>query len=295
MHGCNPPASWSTRHKRVLHEYLFNPHQDTKSIIEEVSTGCIPESELFIEAVPKEKELQREKARFFAKLTYRVRVYQTATESNIATNILSLFNNQSVTMSEDELTHIIASMNSVLADAANPKYLFISFDYQDWCKSMSFDSTTSTFVELDNIFGMEHVISYSQHFPLQCQRFIQDRWNPPKAGTTGLPGESSRSTRGATRWLEGMRQKGWTIFTLMILQIVSKSYDVDVELLAQGDNVVVCLPIPSSSRLLDLGWSVSEHGTSFVDDLAEISAALWMTLKKEETWISTCLFEYSRS
>lgn len=81
----------------------------------------------------------------------------------------------------------------------------------------------------------------------------------------------------------------------MILQIVSKSYDVDVQLLAQGDNVVVCLPIPSPSRLLELELSVSEYGTSFVDDLAEISASLGMTLKKEETWISTCLFEYSKS
>lgn len=80
-----------------------------------------------------------------------------------------------MTMSEDELTHKIASMNSVLADAANPKYLFISFDYQDWCKSMSFDSTTPIVEEFDNIFGLEHVISYSQLFPLQCQMFLQDR------------------------------------------------------------------------------------------------------------------------
>lgn len=123
-HGCNPPPNWSSRHKRVLHEYLFNPYQDTKSIIDEVS---IPESELIIEAVPKEKELQREKARFFAKLTYRMRIYQTATESNIATKILSLFDNQSMTMSEDELTHKIASMDSVLADAASPNtYLYPS-------------------------------------------------------------------------------------------------------------------------------------------------------------------------
>lgn len=206
VHGRNSPFHKSDRYTRVLHEYLFNPHHDTKDIITKISQGTVDERDFIVEAVPKENELQRLKAHFFAKLTYPMRLYQTATEANIAKQIFTLFDNQSMMMPEDALTHCISVMNSSLNNATLPKYLFIGLDYQDWCKSTCSACTTPTLEQFDKLFGFEHVITFSQNVPHHCPYILQDRFHPPMSQPSGFPEDSNRSTRFATRWLEGMRQ-----------------------------------------------------------------------------------------
>ena len=62
--------------------------------------------------VYKEKELKDEKARPFNKTTAKARLYQTATEKNIADNLLPFFPQQTMNMSEFDLSEFDPSMNA---------------------------------------------------------------------------------------------------------------------------------------------------------------------------------------
>jgi hypothetical protein len=41
--------------------------------------------------------------------------------------------------------------------------------------------------------------------------------------------------------IEGLRQKGWTIFTICLLKYIAESHEVECEIMGQGDNQVLIL------------------------------------------------------
>lgn len=222
-----------------------------------------------------------------------MRLYQTATEKNIGDKIFPYFDSHSLTMSEEERTERISTLTENLTGSTIPSHLFIGVDFAKWCLRMSHEANTKFHQELD-IFGFKNVYSYSQMFPVEAALIIQDRFYPPRADSKGLPEDGSRASRQGVRWMEGMRQKGWTLFTLIMVENVADSMETSVRIRARGDNVVLCLPTPDEKRLKQLGLSLKRYAREFVNRLAGVSDDLGVELKGEETWVSTLLFEYSK-
>lgn len=55
-----------------------------------------------------------------------------------------------------------------------------------------------------------------------------------------------------------MRQKSWILLTLMLMQVVSRKYGTDTQLLGQGDNVIICFPISDRTILEETRMTVGD-------------------------------------
>lgn len=121
-----------------------------------------------------------------------MRLYQTSTEKNIGDQIFPYFDSQSMSMTEEEQTERITLLTKNLTGSIVPSHLFISVNFIKWCLRMSHDANTKFHQELDNLFGFSNVDTYSQLFSIEAALIIQDRFNPPKADSPGLPTDGPR-------------------------------------------------------------------------------------------------------
>ena len=100
---------------------------------------------------------------------------------------------------------------------------------------------------------------------------------------------------GSEAWMDGLRQKGWTLVTILI--ILSETYKMDTvaSLLGQGDNQVICLRIPPPKGLQARGQTWKQYIKQFLDELETATNRSGIPIRKNESWFATDLFEYSRS
>jgi hypothetical protein len=106
---------------------------------------------------------------------------------------------------------------------------------------------------LDNVFGLNNVYRYTHVFPIESTLIFQDRYDPPKADKEGNPTEGPTCRIGPEAWMEGQRQKGWTLITILMLLLVAKERDTKVALLGQGDNQMVIIRVPPERELAAQG------------------------------------------
>lgn len=55
--------------------------------------------------------------------------------------------------------------------------------------------------------------------------------------------------------MEGQRQKGWTLITIIMLLLVAREKNTQVSLLRQGDNQMVIIKVPLEEELSNRGSS----------------------------------------
>ena len=94
--------------------------------------------------------------------------------------------------------------------------------------------------------------------------------------------------------MEGKRQKGWTIFTIMFIEIANEEMGTISMLIGQGDNQVLRILVPPRDELKRRGLTRKEFISLYRDTIASLSDTCGMEIKKEETWCSSYLFEYSK-
>lgn len=54
---------------------------------------------------------------------------------------------------------------------------------------------------------------------------------------------------GPEAWMEGQRQKGWTLATIIMLLLVARENNTQGSLLGQGDNQMAIIKVPSGEEL----------------------------------------------
>ncbi|QMP82162.1 RNA-dependent RNA polymerase [Hymenopteran orino-related virus OKIAV87] len=285
-----PPTS-----KSVVIDYLERETIDVKSIIETISTRQVPDQWKVIMTVAKEREFKPEKARFYAKMVPEMRLYQTATESNLAKHIFPHIKHQSMTMSEEQLTRTILKMNSPTLKMREETYVFIVVDFSSWCTTFRWDLMWDLFKEIDQLFGLENVYTYTHMFPLESVLLFQDRFCPPQQDKdSGNPMNGPRCYGGPEAWQEGLRQKGWTLATILLILLASGTCGTSASLLGQGDNQVILLRIPPRRRLETLKMDQEGYITMFLTTLKQYCERAGIIIKLEETWYSRDTFEYAR-
>lgn len=94
-----------------------------------------------------------------------------------------------------------------------------------------------------------------------------------------------------------MRQKGWTILTVVILELIAQQYPIYHTILGQGDNQVIISRITSHHRdkqgfLNQKGDEVKMIHKVFMEALNETLEKTRFPLKSYETWSSSKLFMY---
>lgn len=290
-HGFFPTAP-ARQSNNVILQYVQREVVNVRDIISTVSEKKTPKSWKVCVGVPKEREMKKRKARFFGKLCLEMRLYQVATENNMKT-VFRYIPHQTMTKSEDSLMKHLIRMSETTAETEG-SFVYISLDFSSWCTSFRYEGVTPIFQELDRLLGVENVMAYTQVFPLESILLFQDRFCPPRQGADGLPETGPRCIRGPEAWMEGLRQKGWTLATIMLLLLASWRCGTLATLTGQGDNQVIYLRIPKANILMDLQMTRDQYIRWFQETLRDLCTRAGITMKLEETWISSTLLEYGR-
>ncbi|CAB3229914.1 unnamed protein product [Arctia plantaginis] len=198
-----------------------------------------------------------------------------------------------MTKSEDDLfKHLLRISESSSQDEGG--HVFMAMDFSSWCTSLRFEGVTPLFEELDRLLGVKDVMAYTQLFPLESILLFQDRFHPPKQGPDGYPLNGPRCVHGPEAWMEGLRQKGWTLATLLLILVASWKCGTIATLTGQGDNQVIYLRSPSKSTLEGMRMTRHSYIKWFQETLLGLCTQAGITLKLEETWVSSSLLEYGR-
>ena len=274
---------------RGLLKYLQEDEAPLKEIIDNVSQLKLDPQDMAMVVVFKEKELKSDKARGFCKLTYNMRLWQVATEKNLGDpDIFSYIRYQSMTMSEQEQTHYLLSLVKSFSKPQGGK-VAISIDFKAWCQGWDSAVTQPVFKEIERIFGIKNIHTFSHLFPQLCLVVIQDRWCPPKQKPDGDPEPSIYSPYTLSRWFEGMRQKGWTLTTILLILLPADKIGTVTELIRQGDNMASTIMVPGQEILTSMGLTTGKCVDHYVDTLVDVASNIGQIVKKEETWASTYL------
>lgn len=91
------------------------------------------------------------------------------------------------------------------------------------------------FQSFDRLFGLQGVYEFTHLFLMRSILIFQDRFCPPEQDPeTGDPREGPRCHHGTEGWQEGLRQKGWTIITIMLINLVAERCNTSATLIGQG-------------------------------------------------------------
>lgn len=199
-----------------------------------------------------------------------------------------------MTMNEEQLTRTINRMNTPIIHLEGETYVFITLDFSSWCTNFRYELLGPLFGEIDNLFGFLNIYKFTHIFPLLSYLLFQDRFDLPQQGPDGNPLNGRRCYFGPEAWLEGLKQKGWTLATIIIILVASWRCGTSASLLGQGDNQVILLRIPPVEFLLEKGMNTDEYIAYYLSHLESLCTQAGIVIKLEETWHSRNLFEYSR-
>lgn len=307
--GYKPTRPVSSR--RVLLELLRKNEIDIKGICAAVMRREIPEEWKIVLLSAKEREMKIA-PRMFAMFVLEMRLYYNITEANLSKTIFKYFPQQTMTLSERELTKRVLSMATVDGlDTYIP--IFMSIDFKSWNIHWQYSSTYQIFNQIDMLFGTPGLYTYSHIFFEQCTVAVSSRYSPPSS-LIGVQGHQVYRTKAKfptcdLLWynhsggFEGIRQKGWTIITIILLLIVEMKTGIKSFIIGQGDNQFLKLLIPCTKDNTTLSKStyikthqgaITQELQRFLDVLEEVAEMFRLVIKKEESWFSSNFVNYGK-
>uniref|UniRef100_A0A1B6CFW2 RNA-directed RNA polymerase L n=1 Tax=Clastoptera arizonana TaxID=38151 RepID=A0A1B6CFW2_9HEMI len=241
---------------------------------------------------PKEQE-NKEYARLFGLLTLRKRMYVVLTEALIAEHILPYF--PEITMMDDEISLLkkiyLATTNRKSYTKNSPlKSVILSFDFQKWNSNMRREETESIFQDMDDLMGLGPCIIRT-HDMFEGKLYLADGSIRLKLDLNGHlmlgPGCWTNHLGG----IEGLRQKGWTIFTIIEIKTVAERLGIIFQLMGQGDNQVIKLSFEPTMT----NEQIIQKIKLFLKEFNKLLSKIGPPLKMEETWVSSTLYIYGKT
>ncbi|ARA91091.1 polymerase protein [Yerba mate chlorosis-associated virus] len=271
------------------------------SLINICSTG-LPLMFLIIGLYPKEREVNPV-ARMFSLMTLLMRAYFVITEDMLSKHILPHFKSISMTFDLLKLTKKLTGISRRQQKQLTEGRTFcINIDFEKWNLNFRRETTGPLFESLGRIFGKKNLYNRTYDIFYNSLMYLSDgsymplfddqlRWKhnePEKAFLHHLGGN------------EGLRQKGWTIGTSLMLDIVCEEHKIDYQLLGQGDNQVLMVTIYSDlAKTLGIEHNavkldIQDKLTKFLNALYSKSNLIGLPIKPLETWISDQFFAYGK-
>lgn len=273
--------------RSVLYKWLTSDLESPAQLLDTIDQQGFPAEETVIGVYDKERELKI-KARFFGLLTLWKRMYVVVTESMIANDILPFF--PEVTMMDDYTT-LQKKLYNLTSNVDKEAFWAVTYsvDFEKWNSQMRKEETLGIFKFLDNLYGYENVISRTHEMFEESTLYLANGLFLPEFRNQEMK-ESWASWNGHLGGIEGLRQKGWTLFSLMVLKHVAGEVGVRFRLIGQGDNQVFRVLYPKDqgiarARALHQEFTATLHRT-----LEQIGPPS----KQSETWASSSLFSYGK-
>lgn len=120
--------------------------------------------------------------------------------------------------------------------------MVVNMDFNKWNSFMRREETLPLFSDFDNLFGFNLVFGRTHEMFEDSTLYLADgSFTPEFPPHSLLMKEGPYSWRGHLGGIEGLRQKGWTIFTVTLLKLIAEEDSVNCQLMGQGDNqVLIC-------------------------------------------------------
>ncbi|DBA37005.1 TPA_asm: L [Euphorbia alphacytorhabdovirus 1] len=279
-----------------------------KEFLQAVNDGIFPEDQKIIGLTPKERELNPT-PRMFALMSHLLRIYVVVTEQMLSEHILPMF--PQITMTDSLLdltkkTYAVAKRQSPSLRISGKGKLWasrtvcVSLDFEKWNGHMRKESTEPIFTCLGDLFGMTNLYNATYDLFADSYLYLADGSYIPEIRHGELIEDGSLSFSGHKGGMEGLRQKGWTIFTVCCLDMVCSRYNCTYKIMGMGDNQV--LQITVFTYAVDGGGNPTDKGKTemrgiietLFQDLIETFGNLGLPLKPLETWMSEDLHLYGK-
>ena len=229
--------------RRVLETMLAHPATDWHKLLNDIDKNGLDSEYLVIGLKAKERKLI-EDGRYFALMSWLLREYFVCAEYLIKEHFVPLFSG--LTMADD-LTDLNRKMLNVTSGQGLDDYSQVTianhFDYSKWNNHQRKESTAPVFTVMDKFLGFSNLIARTHEFFEGSLFYYNDR---PDLMTVSGNRIVSRSPEELVAWegqaggIEGLRQKGWSIISLLMIEREGRKTNAEVGVLAQGDNQVVC-------------------------------------------------------
>lgn len=290
--------------KRWLEDTTLRP----KDFLSEINDGIFDDDHKIIGLTPKERELNPT-PRMFSLMSHQLRVYVVVTEQMLSDHILKMF--PQITMT-DSLLDLTKKMYATVKNQSSrvkrhnksgnwvSRVICMSLDFEKWNGHMRKDMTLGVFSALGTLFGLPELYNRTYDLFEECYYYLADGSYVPKIDGDNLIVEEPLSFTGHKGGMEGLRQKGWTIYTVCCLEVILSKYDCTYKIMGMGDNQV--LQITVYSKKLDTEGKVTNEGIeemrrlikTIFDDLVHSFTQAGLPLKPLETWMSEDLYLYGK-
>ncbi|DBA36663.1 TPA_asm: L [Glycyrrhiza betacytorhabdovirus 1] len=295
-----------------MNEDYLNCSQFLKSINDE----GLPDDDCVIGLYPKERELNSV-PRMFALMSAKMRNYIVVTEHMIADDILPFF--PQITMMDDllSLTKKIYGTTRKQAYADHYKEsggvskrvtecsVCMNMDFEKWNLNMRKESTYFVFQEMGRLYGLENLFNETYDMFFRSFIHVSDEGfelslDYDERGKKSLRTDGIHSYTGHIGGFEGLRQKGWTVFTVSVIRMILADFPVTYKLMGQGDNQVLLITLKTDkvSENGDLSQEGLHHLqgllASIISSLESVFLGLGLPLKTLESWRSENFFLYGK-
>lgn len=288
--GIGPSAERS-----VLLQWIMSDSLDPEEFLNKIDAEGFPAEECVVGVYPKEREMKL-KARLFGLLTIVKRMYVVLTEAIIAEHFLPLFSE--ITMMDDQAQllgrHFRSTRNMSDYGKKSPYVtIVVNSDFSKWNSNMREEETAGCFSFMDELLGFKNCIRRTHEMFKDSQLYLADGSILPEVVKTrqGFKLKESLSVwSGHLGGIEGLRQKGWTIWTACILRYIIELTGVKAQIMGQGDNQVIICSYPKTLP----PENIKVQHQRFITVLENFISDFGPPLKRDETWESSQLFLYGK-
>nr|UDL14003.1 MAG: RNA dependent RNA polymerase [Xiangshan rhabdo-like virus 5] len=288
--------------KRVLETFCQKPQRNFQEFLKNIARDGLEPNTRIISLCAKEKEL-KEKGRYFALMSWDMRDYFVSTEYLIKEHFLPYF--LGITMADDQSKLIKKMLYNTMGQGRNDyEQITIAnhIDYEKWCNSQTLESTEAVFTFMGQCFGLPNLFTYTHKLFETSWIFHKHRLDLIDF-TDIIPKNKNCNTpsfcNGIKGGLEGLRQKGWSIISLLIIEHEMEKGPANVKVLAQGDNQVICTNFKLNKNLPndELVWELSKIvkvNHNIINHIEQGIEKMGMTLNKDETMQSADYLVYGK-
>ncbi|AJR28270.1 polymerase [Garba virus] len=286
--------------QRVLDTLIHTDFTYWKEFLQEINDYGLEDKWLVIGLKAKERELKII-GRYFALLSWKLREYFVVTEYLIKIHFIKLYDG--LTMADD-LKSVLGKLINRSMYQGSPNYNSVTFanhiDYSKWNNHQRKESNKYVFRVMGQFLGYPNLFERTHEFFEKSLIYYAGDRSLLRASEGKIinSGQIRACWEGQAGGLEGLRQKGWSLLNIILLERIARKRNTKIKLLAQGDNQVVCtsfkLTNTREETLQKHLNEVTEQNSKIMEDIKQGTADLGLIINQEETMISTEYLNYGK-
>nr|QQL94329.1 RNA-dependent RNA polymerase [Kenyan potato cytorhabdovirus] len=295
--------------RRGVKRWLNDKSLDPILFLKDINDGKFDKDHLIIGLTPKERELNPV-PRMFSLMSHLLRVYVVVTEQMLSDHVLPMF--PQITMT-DTLLDLTRKMYSTVKGQSSvrkrhsreggwcSRTVCASLDFEKWNGHMRKSMTHGVFTAIGELFGLADLYNMTYDLFSQSFYYLADGSYVPQFDENGQPVvQEPQSFINHQGGMEGLRQKGWTLYTVCGLEVILSRYDCEYKIMGMGDNQVLQITVytknitemgtPSHAGIEEMRINLENIFKDLITSFTESG----LPLKPLETWVSEDLFLYGK-